>query len=149
MTGIRAILLLVCLGGLAACGAARPVPDLPFAELVTRERLMGARVPLREDPRLTATAHAHARDLAARGVISHKGQDGSTVQDRMRAQGYDACLAAENLAARQRTEQEVFGDWRGSRDHRQNLMHRKARDYGLARSGDTWVMVIGAPCDAG
>lgn len=147
MTMIRPVLLCLCLPALAGCGAGRAVPDLPFEELVARERILGAKVPLREDPRLTAAAAAHAEDIAARGVISHKGADGSTVQDRMAAQGYDACLAAENLAARQRSEQEVFVDWRDSRDHRHNFMHRKARDYGLARVGDTWVMVIGAPCD--
>ena len=43
-----------------------------------------------------------------------------------------------------------MASWMASRGHRQNILHRKARAVGVARvTGDRWVMVLSAPCQAG
>ena len=37
--------------------------------------------------------------------------------------------------------------WMGSRQHRNNILNRKAREFGIASQGaEAWVLVMAAPC---
>lgn len=96
--------------------------------------------------KLTKAAAAHAQDMARRDFFSHTGSNGSALGDRVRAQGYGFCFAAENIAKGQKSERDVLQSWMASRGHRKNMLHRKATEYGIARaSGDIWVLVLGRP----
>jgi len=97
--------------------------------------------------RLEAAARAHVLDMAPHGYFAHSGLDGSSVGDRVRAQGYQWCYVAENLAKGQRELAQVMQGWAQSPPHFRNMMNRKARAFGLYQSPDRiWAMVLAAPC---
>tara|TARA_R110002049_G_scaffold10127_7_gene50594 strand:- start:7972 stop:8391 length:420 start_codon:yes stop_codon:yes gene_type:complete len=99
------------------------------------------------DPVLERAAAAHAQDMARHDYFSHQGKNGSSVGQRISAQGYKWCFAAENIAKGQKSLAAVMQSWAGSQGHYQNIMHRKVRGFGLARAeGNVWVMVLAAPC---
>ncbi len=110
-------------------------------------RRAGGLAPLERDPALDAAAARHAADLAARGVLSHRGADGTSPRERMARQGYAACLAAENVARGQRDAAAVVAGWMGSPPHRRNILLAQATDFGAARGpGNTWVLKIARRC---
>ena len=99
--------------------------------------------------RLQRAAQAHAEDMEKRGYFSHQsvgGPNGTSMSDRIAASGYRACAAAENIAQGQKSESEVFAAWRGSAGHRRNMLGPRYVEYGLGRSGNTWVQLLAAGC---
>lgn len=103
------------------------------------------------NPRLARAARAHACDMARSGVRSHTGSDGSSVSDRIRAQGYRFCTAAENIAWRQAGLRQAVGSWWNSPPHRANILNRAVRQAGFAGARATngepvWVMVVASQC---
>ncbi|WP_299730147.1 CAP domain-containing protein [uncultured Tateyamaria sp.] len=127
--------------------AAAVQADPAILAAVNAERASQGRAALVYDTRLEAAARAHGQDMAARGFFSHTGSDGSDIGDRLRRAGYAFCFGAENIAAGQRNLSDVMASWMGSRGHRKNILHRKARAVGVARAkGNRWVMVLAAPC---
>lgn len=98
-------------------------------------------------PALERAAQVHADDMARRGFFSHKGSNGSAVSNRISAQGYKWCFAAENIAKGQRDLNQVMRSWTASKGHFKNMVHRSVRGFGLARGqGNIWVMVLASPC---
>lgn len=102
-------------------------------------------------PALTAAAVSQARYMAARGTVTHRSQGNATAQDRVRAQGYDACMTAENIAARQRTVAEVTQGWLTSPGHRANMLRSDATHWGAgsavtADGTPYWVVVLARRC---
>jgi uncharacterized protein YkwD len=82
--------------------------------------------------------------LVRREYFDHTGSDGSTIGDRLNAQGY--CFAAENIAKGQSSLDEVMESWANSSGHRKNMVHKKVTEFALARAdGNIWVMVLGRP----
>ncbi len=99
---------------------------------------------LDRNARLDAAARGHAQYLARTGRFTHSGQGGSDIGDRVRAQGYGFCFAAENIAKGQRSAAEVMAAWMNSAGHRRNNLSPQAREFGVARAaGDLWVLVFG------
>ncbi len=92
--------------GLAALG--QPVADVIAA--TNRERRAAGCPGLVADPVLTAAAWAHSVDMAASGYFRHDSPDGRSPFDRMTAAGFDFSVAAENIAAGQRSAAEVVRD---------------------------------------
>lgn len=95
--------------------------------------------------RLDAAAAAHARDVARMGEVTHAGSNGSTIGQRVRAQGYDYGRVAENVAWTARGFPTVMKVWNDSPGHRANLRLRDVTEFGLARSGDYWVLLVARP----
>ncbi|GAB5449059.1 CAP domain-containing protein [Gymnodinialimonas sp.] len=102
--------------------------------------------PLGHSAALQAAAQAHVDDMAQSGNLSHTGSNGSTLTSRVRASGYSACFAAENIAAGQANTAEVFEDWMGSSGHRRNILAVEATQFGFARAGGYSVLVLGRSC---
>ncbi len=106
---------------------------------------------LASSPALTGAAVAQARYVASIGQMTHRSRGGATVKDRVEARGYDACLAAENLAARQPDAASVTAGWLSSPGHRNNMLLRQATHQGAAYA-DTedgtryWVQVFALHC---
>lgn len=99
---------------------------------------------LSQNAKLTAAAAAHAQDMARVGFFSHSGSDNSTVGERVRAQGYNYCYVAENIALGQPTAEAVMASWMNSEGHRRNNLSPNGVDYGAARAdGNYWVLVFG------
>lgn len=90
--------------------------------------------PLRANVRLEKAAAVHAQDMARNEYIDHVGRDGSTFSQRITRTGYPWHSAGENVAAGQRSAQDVVQDWLASPGHCANIMSRDFADMGIAFS---------------
>ena len=105
--------------------------------------------PLTWNTRLARAAERHASDLASREEApSHRGSDGSDVNDRVDGEGYTWSVVGENIAfgfGYVMTPEETLAGWLDSPGHCRNLMHPDFREIGVARTGEYWVQVFGTP----
>ncbi|UWQ18646.1 CAP domain-containing protein [Jannaschia sp. M317] len=106
---------------------------------------------LSRDDRLLRAARKHVAWMAKNGRMSHRGTGGSTMSDRIKAEGYRACFAAENVAFGQKTATDVTEAWMASKGHRTNILDRRAQHGAVAHAVDGagqtyWVMVLARPC---
>lgn len=83
------------------------------------------------DDRLMRIAAEHARAMAARNQLDHT-VGGRSFNDRMRASGFDAASAGENIGAGYHTLAEAFSGWRDSPGHRRNMLRTGATHIGIA-----------------
>ncbi|MCM3926410.1 CAP domain-containing protein, partial [Frankia sp. AiPs1] len=102
------------------------------------------------DPALTVAARAHSVDMAVSGYFRHDSPDGRSPFDRMAAAGFDYSVAAENIAAGQRSAGEVVRDWMDSPEHRANILTCSLTriGVGLATGGSYgyyWTQDIATP----
>jgi len=86
--------------------------------------------------------------MAARRFLNHRGSDGSSPDDRMRAAGYDD-PQSENLARGFTSAKDVMRAWEHSRNDRRNIVDCDARaiGVGVAVSADGtpfWTQDFGA-----
>jgi len=148
-----ALLTAGCMGGTTTPSATRAVPvSAPLGmhgsvvTMVNQQRGTAGLPSVIRSRQLDRVAMGHALDQASSGFFGHRGSDGSTVQARMQMAGYDACLSAENIAMGQPDEAAVMTQWMASSGHRSNILHPRAEQFGFARAGDHWVMVLARPC---
>jgi uncharacterized protein YkwD len=73
-------------------------------------------------PKLQAAAEKHARDMADRGKMTHKGSDGSDPIDRIVAEGYKYLRAGENVAVGYFTTEQLMKGWMDSPHHKKNIL---------------------------
>ena len=131
----------------ATASAVTPAPAAPAAaayianpqavlSAVNEYRARYGYAPLSYDPTLSATAYAHAEDLARRGAVTPLAEDGGGVIDRLAARGYRAEAAASLVAG----GYDAFGDamtsWRRDRVQRSRLLLPQATSMGVARVED-------------
>jgi uncharacterized protein YkwD len=90
--------------------------------------------------------------MARAGKMSHS--LGGSFSSRLGKGGYDALIAAENLAAGPRNLDEALASWRGSKGHNANLLKDGVTQIGIAvayapnnRYGNYWALVLGTPDD--
>ncbi len=119
-------------------------------DLTNAERARHGLRPLTVDARLAAAAQAHSADMVRRGFFAHESPDGRQVWDRAVAAGYAYRKVAENIAAGQRTADEVVRGWMGSPGHRANILDGDLTQIGVGRAdggsyGVYWTQVFGAP----
>jgi uncharacterized protein YkwD len=82
------------------------------------------------DPELTRLAQAQTEIMAKRDKLGH--DVGKPFVARLKASGYDAKGAAENISAGYRTLAEAFSGWRDSPPHRANMLLKGATRMGIA-----------------
>jgi uncharacterized protein YkwD len=111
-----------------------------------------AAAPLSLSATLSAAASGHAWDMAARGTAGHRGSDGSQSGERITRAGYAWRGSGENVAAGQRTAEEVVEAWLDSPGHCATLMEPKFTETGIAfalapgKNPDVyWTLVFAAP----
>ena len=133
-----------------------PVGDSSSAASDIVERANAVRAaqglsPLRVNSELTRASDAYALELARGGTYSHTGDDGSRLDERAEAAGYDGwSRLAENLASGEGAPDAtaVVTGWMRSDGHRQNLLSSRVDDIGVscaASDGRYWcVAVFGA-----
>jgi uncharacterized protein YkwD len=141
--------------GSPAPSTAAPAPGGVTTQVVTltnAERAKAGCGPLTVDATLTAVAQAHSQDMATSDYFDHNSQDGRTPFDRMTAAGYRYSTAAENIAAGQRTPQDVMTAWMNSPGHRANILNCALTQIGVgyaAASSSTygvyWTQDFGTP----
>ena len=104
------------------------------------------------DPELTRLAEAQAAIMAKRDKLDHAA--GKPFVVRLKASGYDAKLAAENIGAGYHTLAEAFSGWRDSPPHRANMLLKGATRIGIAaiytpasKYKVYWALILAAPDD--
>ena len=105
--------------------------ELQVLELVNAERAKHGLKPLSWDNALANVARAHSQDMANRGFFSHNNPDGKTPFNRIQAAGISYRSAGENIAAGQKTPQEVVNAWMNSEGHRANILNNNYTKLGV------------------
>jgi hypothetical protein len=105
------------------------------------------------DPYLMTMAQDQARVMATRNILNHSA--GRDFQERLKASGFDAKVAAENISAGYYTLAEAFSGWRDSPPHRANMLLRDATRMGIAAAYAPgtkykvfWSLILAAPAGA-
>ena len=88
--------------------------------------------PLSLAPALARAAQAHSQDMAAHGLFSHTGIDGSTPGERVTRAGYRWSMVGENIASGVQTPREAVAGWLASPHHCANIMTAGFRQMGVA-----------------
>ncbi len=153
---------------LAACAADRdPPPSQPAfyvsmasagakldadvaASMITGYRKNNGLEAVEIDPQLMRMAEEHSSAMARRDKLDHN--VGKAFKDRLKASGFDAALAVENISAGYHTLAEAFSGWRDSPPHRANMLKSGATKMGIAATyapGSKykvfWTLVLAAP----
>jgi uncharacterized protein YkwD len=117
--------------------------------IVNTERAKAGCQPLTVDSRLVTAARKHSADMVARHFFDHTNPDGVTFDKRITNEGYRFSAAAENIAAGQRTPQDVMNAWLNSPGHRANILNCKLRQLGVGVAMDgrrpVWTQDFATP----
>lgn len=102
-------------------------------ELTNKERAKAGLGPLSLDPKLCASAAWKAEDMAERNYFEHQDRPGHNFIDRDEQFGYSGWLyLGENLAAGQKSPEEVVQEWMASPGHRRNILKPEFKQIGIA-----------------
>ncbi|WP_411103010.1 CAP domain-containing protein [Streptomyces sp. cmx-4-9] len=106
--------------------------------LINQARTEAGCQPLAVDPALTAAAQEYANDT----TTSHRGSDGSTVEQRLKKAGATFNASAENIAWGSGDEKTHVDGWLKSGFHAPNIKNCSFTKTGVAVSGDRIVQVF-------
>ena len=102
------------------------------------------------DPVLMQAAEAQAQAMATHNKMDHEVV--GTLPHRLKAVGYDARVAVENISAGYHTLAEAFSGWRDSPPHRANMLNSGVTKMGIAASYAPntkykvfWALVLATP----
>jgi uncharacterized protein YkwD len=112
--------------------------------LVNEERSANGLAPYEWNAELALAAQLHAEDMVAQDYFSHDSLDGRDFVQRARDAGYDGSPRGENIAAGQRTPEQVMQSWLGSSGHRANILSSSSTEIGVGFHQNHWVQVFGA-----
>ena len=105
-------------------------------DLVNQIRAERGLKPFVYNETLAQVARAHSQDMIDRDFFDHTNPDGDGPDDRVSAAGVRWSQVAENIAAGQRTPEEVVTSWMNSPGHRANILGScKELGVGLALGG--------------
>jgi len=103
---------------------------------------------------LNGIAGDQARAMAAAGKMAHVLPGQGSFASRLSRGGYDAAIAAENIAAGPQNLDQAFDSWRRSPGHNANLLKPGVTEIGIAvayradgRFHDYWSLVLATPDD--
>jgi uncharacterized protein YkwD len=133
---------------MASANAALDAPTA--ASMISGYRSNNGLTVVTVDPELMKLAQAQAQAMAARDKLDH-----NVIRDftgRLKASGYDAKFAAENIGAGYHTLAEAFSGWRDSPPHRKNMLLQGATQMGIAAVYSPkskykvfWALILAAP----
>lgn len=116
--------------------------------LVNKERAAAGCSPVTANSRLARAADDYSDVMAASGVMSHTGPDGSTMASRVEAAGYAWSTLGENIARGQADAASVMESWMNSPGHRANILNCSFRELGVGvhhgDGGPWWTQDFGA-----
>jgi uncharacterized protein YkwD len=101
--------------------------------------------PVQMDVNLQCAARLHTVGMEDTGTLSHTGEGGSSVADRVAAAGYEATRGVgENIAQGYTTPETVVEGWRTSdTGHCENMMDADWRDIGVGMYRLWWTQKFG------
>jgi len=141
------LLAVAALAGLGACAGEREVPSEPsfYRSLATADAKIDAATAasmisgyrsnnglstVTVDPELMKLAEAQAQAMASRDKLDHN--VARAFNERLKAGGYRAKAAAENVSAGYHTLAEAFSGWRDSPPHKANMLKNGVTKLGIA-----------------
>jgi uncharacterized protein YkwD len=167
-SGAARLLSLLAVALLCACASEQPLPsgeptmyrdmaaagaelDAPAAaSMLSGYRANNGLGAVTIDPDLMRLADAQARAMAAHDKLDH-----NVIREfsgRLKAGGYNARVAAENIGAGYHTLAEAFSGWRDSPPHRENMLLAGANRIGIAAAYAPkskyrvfWALILAAP----
>lgn len=121
-------------------------------QLVNAERSKAGLTPLTKNDNLVNSAQNYAEYMASANFFGHTAPDGSTFVDRIKKSGYtNYRWIGENIAAGQKTPQEVIAGWMASSGHRANILNVNAKEIGVGYTANNsskyktyWVQHFGS-----
>ena len=162
------LLSLLAFAGLAACAQppAKPafyqdlgspsaaINTAAAANLINNYRQNNGLPPLQVDPVLNQIAQEQADLLAARDSIQVSLGGERAIDARLKAAGYPAASAVENVSAGYRTMAETFSGWRELKTHNAHMLDPNATRFGIATAyapGSKykvfWAGIFAAPAE--
>ncbi|WP_226576545.1 SafA/ExsA family spore coat assembly protein [Halobacillus litoralis] len=100
-------------------------------DLTNQERAKNGLPALKANWQLSRVARYKSRDMANKGYFSHNSPTYGSPFEMMRNFNVSYNRAAENIAAGQRTPQEVVNGWMNSPGHRKNILDPNLRQIGV------------------
>jgi len=102
------------------------------------------------DPELMNAAETQSRAMAAKNKLDH--DVAAPFGKRVKASGFNAAKAVENISAGYHTMAEAFSGWRDSPSHRANMLASGVDKMGIAavyapnsKYKVFWTMILAAP----
>jgi len=128
------------------------VDQAAAASMISGYRKNNGLGPVAIDPVLSRLAAEHAQAMARADRMEHTLT--RPFPARLKAGGYDAAVAAENIGAGYHTLAEAFSGWRDSAGHRQNMLLKGATHMGIATAYAPkskykvfWTLILAAPAE--
>lgn len=123
-------------------------PGQTFDSMLNNVRAASGAAPVSYDARLGRAAQRHANDMQQNNFLLHTGSDGSSVGDRVTAEGYTWRTVGENIAQGQQDEEAALRGWVNSPGHQRNNINPAFEDFAIAKAGtgsqQYWVLVLAA-----
>lgn len=116
-------------------------------QLVNKERAKQGLKSLTLSTNLTSIANVKAKDMATKNYFSHTSPTYGSPFDMLQHFGVSYRSAGENIAAGQRTPQEVMTAWMNSSGHRANILNSTYTELGVGyykggSYGTEWVQLF-------
>ena len=133
----------------------RPVDSAAAASLLSDYRTARGLPPLTVDDTLTRLAQDQANAMARADNLSHE-VGGRNFMARIKASGFDASRAVENVGAGYHTLAEAFSGWRDSPSHNKNMLEPGVTRMGIATANAPnskykvyWALILAQPDTSG
>ena len=119
-------------------------------QIVNTERRKAGLQPLKLSEKLTSIANTKAKDMADKNYFSHQSPTYGSPFDMLHEFGVSYSSAGENIAAGQRSAEQVMNDWMNSSGHRANILNKNYTELGVGyitggQYGTEWVQLFIKP----
>lgn len=119
-------------------------------KLVNQERQKAGVQPLTLSDALTKVAYTKAKDMADKNYFSHDSPTYGSPFDMLKHFGVSYSYAGENIAAGQKTAEEVMNSWMNSSGHKANILNKNYTQLGVGfyrggQYGTEWVQLFIRP----
>ena len=119
-------------------------------DLVNAERRKAGVPALTLSDKLTNIAYTKAKDMADKNYFSHQSPTYGSPFDMLKQFGVSYSYAGENIAAGQKSAEEVMNSWMNSSGHRQNILNKNYTQLGVGfyrggQYGTEWVQLFIKP----
>jgi uncharacterized protein YkwD len=110
-----------------------------FAQLVNQHRRKVGCKELTWIGAVASIAQQHSEDMINHNFFSHVNHKGQDPFERLRRAGIRYTMAAENIAAGQRTAADVLESWLTSKGHRRNIEDCQLLQHGVGLANNRWT----------
>ena len=100
-------------------------------KLVNQERAKVGLQPLTLSDKLTNIAYTKAKDMAEKNYFSHDSPTYGSPFDMLKQFGVSYSYAGENIAAGQKSAEEVMNSWMNSSGHKANILNKNYTQIGV------------------